>query len=464
LTASDKLYNFQREDVERLTDLRSVLIGNEMGTGKTYEAVALDEIRREEVSTTWETSLRTLVVAPLSVLPVWEEHYNELVPYLRTVVIDPKNRGVFLSSLKNDSHDVYIVHWDVLRIIKDELREVFWFHIIADEVHRAKNRKAQQTRALKLLKTKFRSGLSGTPATNKPYDLWSVLDWLYPKPFGMAFWKFYERYCDYAITYPQGYRQFRGVRNTDELKAKMAPFYARRMKKDVLKDLPDKYYTTIWVELTPKQRRAYDEMQEEMVAWLETQEEDKPLVAPVVIAQLIRLQQFSVAYADITYDSQSQDRIVRLTEPSSKLDALMDLIQDNEGEPIVVFSQFKQLINLATSRLERSKIEFVTITGDVGPDDRRRAVEDFQNGNASVFLGTIGAGGEGITLTASSTVVFLDRDWSPARNAQAEDRLHRIGQENAVQVIDIASRKTIDVRKRGQLEMKRKWLAQILNP
>lgn len=405
------------------------------------------------------------MVAPLSVVPVWEQHFADLTN-LRVVVLNPKKRSEFLSALQLDEVDVYILHWDVLRIIKEQLREVFWYHIIADEVHRIKNRKAQVTKALKFLRGKYRSGLSGTPATNKPYDLWSILDWLYPKPFGLSFWKFYQYYCEYYM-HEQGFRQFTGVKNEQDLHAKMAPFYVRRLKKDVLKDLPDKYYTTIWVELGPKQRRAYDEMQEEMVAWLETQQDDVPLVAPVVIAQLIRLQQLSVAYAEITYnDSSTGERSVHvsLTDPSSKLDALMEIVKDNPDESFVIFSQFKQLINLAAKRMAGAKIEFVTITGDVIQDDRRHAIEDFQNKRVNIFLGTIGAGGEGITLTAASTVIFLDRDWSPARNAQAEDRLHRIGQKNAVQVIDIAAHKTIDIRKRSTLEMKKQWLAQILNP
>lgn len=461
----NNLYPFQLEDVRKLTDVRSALIGNEMGTGKTYEAIMLDLLRREphRLPPNYVDDPKTLVVTPLSVVSVWVEHFNTLAPHLRVVTIDPKARGTFLRAVADRTADVYILHWDVLRIIWKELRETYWFHIIADEVHRAKSRKAQQTRALKTLHTTYKTGLSGTPATNKPYDLWSVLDWLYPKPFGMSFWKFYDWYCTSQITYPQGYRVFTGVQNAEDLQNKMSPFYIRRKKQDVLQDLPDKYYTTLWVDLHPKQWKAYEEMRKEMVAWLATQSDEKPLVAPVVIAQLIRLQQFAVAYADIVTSETGETHVV-LTEPSSKLDALMDLLEDNPDESIVVFSQFKQLINLAARRLAGAKIEFVTITGDVRQDERQRAIEDFQNRKARVFLGTIGAGGEGITLTAASTVVFLDRDWSPARNAQAEDRLHRIGQKNAVQVIDIVAHKTIDIKKRGQLEMKKKWLAEILDP
>src|SRR5690606_5120438 len=121
-------------------------------------------------------------------------------------------------------------------------------------------------------------------------------------------------------------------------------------------------------------------------------------------------------------------------------------------EPIVIFSRFKQLIRLVEDRLAKKDIRYVRITGDDSEADRRKAVADFQAGRVRVFLGTIGAGSEGITLTAASTVIFLDRDWTPARNAQAEDRLHRIGQKNAVQVIDIIARDTVDLGHHQKLE------------
>ncbi len=144
------LYDFQVEDVEKLLTVKSVLIGNEMGTGKTYEAIALDLWRRDHVPDTWQTKAKTLVIAPLSVVPVWEAHFADLTD-LSVVVLHPKNRREFLQCLQSPLYDVYILHWDVLRIIKEELKDVFWYHIIADEVHRVKNRKAQVTKALKHL-------------------------------------------------------------------------------------------------------------------------------------------------------------------------------------------------------------------------------------------------------------------------------------------------------------------------
>lgn len=460
----DWLLPFQEEDVKKLIDRKGILIGNEMGTGKTYEAIALDLIRRVDST---HTAPKTLVIAPLTILETtWMRKFNELAPHLRTIVIDPKARGKFLAALKEDDYDVFILHWDVLRIIKQQLQQVIWFHIIADEAHRAKNRKAQQTRALKSLRTQYRSALTGTPVMNKPQDLWSILNWLY-KSSWPGFWKFYEAFVDYRIIYPHGYHEIKGPKNEKLLRENINSYFVRRTKKEVLKDLPDKYYTEIEVDLHPKQRRAYDQMKKEMIAWLETQDGTKPLAAPVVIAQLIRLQQFALAYADVIYDMSPEGEIVsgsvRLTEPSSKVDALFQILEDNPDESIVIFSQFKQAIRLVETRLNKSGTRYVRITGDDDQADRVSAVDDFQGGKANIFLGTIGAGSEGITLTRSSTVIFLDRDWTPARNAQAEDRLHRIGQKDAVQVIDIVSRNTVDRMRMQKLEMKKEWIRRMLD-
>lgn len=463
------LYPFQSEDMDALEDRKGILLAWEMGTGKTVAAIERDiRIRQNGFG-----DLPTLIVAPLTTLySTWVDHLERFAPEdLSYIVIDPKDRTQFTRALKDGKADYYVCHWESLRLLwdakdKNGLKKIMFGHVIADEVHRAKSRKAQQTRALKRIRTKFKTGLSGTPVTNKPYDLWSILNWLYPTDW-RSYWRFYEEYCDYKIEYPHGYHKFLGPKNEKQLLRKIRPYYRRHLKKakccehhpqGVQPQLPEKYYDKIWVQLSPKQRRAYDQMKKEMIAWLETQDDTKPIVAPVAIAQLTRLMQFAVAYADIDPET---NRVV-LSEPSSKLDVLMQIIEDNPDEPIVIFSSFKQLIHLAAARLQKAGIKFVGITGDTSTDERRSAVEAFQSGRAHIFLGTIGAGGEGITLTAASTIIFLDRDWSPAKNAQAEDRLHRIGQVNSVHVIDIMARSTVDLGRHQKLELKKSWIRQIL--
>jgi SNF2 family DNA or RNA helicase len=485
----DKLFPFQLEDVKYLAKSPNVADFSEMGTGKTYKGVALDYVRRTAVG-----QGATLVVAPLPVLDVWAEHFQELTG-LKVRVIDPKRRHELLRY----SADVYGVHWEGLRLLP-ELRETTWLHIIADECQKMKNRKAKQTKALKQLSAGYRTALTGTPVINKPDDLWSILNWLYPRKHAFkAYWRFFHKFtvshlagagCE--LTDERGellcspnqkkakYHITHGPQNEEELQALIRPFTVRRLKKDVLTDLPDKYYTTIKVSLSTRQRRMYDDMKEEMLAWVGP-EDGQPLLAPVAIAKLVRLQQITLAtpyfrdedleafYRAVQYaennpddDKKIKPPPVRLEEPSSKLDALIDKLQETDRK-VVVWTQFKQFADLICTRLRVEGISYTSLTGSETGDERKANIQSFQRcDDPRVLVGTIKTGGVGITLTAADTVFFLDRDWSPANNDQAEDRLHRHGQVNAVQVIDIVAANTVDQPRGRKLDLKKSWIRSVL--
>lgn len=451
----DKLFKYQREDVEKLapTNVPHRLIAMEMGTGKTFEAGAIDELIRQQGDG------NTLVVAPASTLEdTWQTFFEENTS-LEAIVVNPKDRNGSWQQYLDGEARIFIVHWEALRLMP-QLKTFQWEHIIIDECHKMKNRKAQQTRALKEIKNvKHKTALSGTPNSNgAPYELWSVLNWLYPKLFP-SYWKFYDRYTEFEIQYPQGYRKVIGPKNVEELAAIIEPFYVRHLKKDVLPDLPEKYYTKRTVELYPQQRKAYNMMKDHMIAWI-GEHEEQPLVAPVVISQLTRLTQFAVAYG--SFDDELHPDRLQLEEPSSKLDALMEIVEEIDGQQLVVFTRFKGFVRLAAKRFEAAGLTHVSFTGDTPQADRGGLIKEFQRGEKQIFAGTIAAGGTGITLTAASTIVFIDREWSPALNMQAEDRLHRIGQKNAVQVIDIMAKDTVDRGRHQQLELKYSWIKQIL--
>lgn len=454
-------YPFQQKAIDKLHGQMSRLIGDEMGLGKTAEAVWIDAVNRKD----WNdehgrTVLKTLIIAPLAVHDTWEKHCKELTgaPVVR---IDPKNRSVFVKALEMRVNGFYIIHWQALRLMP-ELKKVKWFHIIGDEIHRAKNRKAQMTQALKMIPAYYKTGLSGTPADDKPDDLWSVNNWLWPKYY-RSYWKFRKHYCLEEPVELGGegrpVMKIVGVKNVESLHAEMEPWYIRRLKKEVWTDLPDKYYDTIWVDLDPKQRTAYNQMKRDMIAWLDNQDQTSPLIAPVVIAQLTRLQQFALGYMQ---PHPTKDGKWVMTDPSTKLDVLCEMISDNPTEQLVVFSQSKAILYLLGKRLERMHVSHGLYTGDTPQRDRDHLVDSFQAGNTQVFAGTIAAGGEGITLTAASTIIFLDRAWRPTANLQAEDRLHRIGQKNAVQVIDIMARNTVDPDRKFKIDLKWQWLRTLL--
>jgi len=476
-----ELLPFQREAVEKLQYATNVLIGDDMGLGKTVEAIALDAHRRHNAVLPKGKPHTLIVSISGAMVQSWERHYNKWAPHLSVAVCNPKDRDTFEGQITSGLHDVYIVHWQALRLLKAPLSK-HWFHIVADEVQNAKNRKAQQTVALKKLSTQFKTGLSGTAADNKPEDLWSILNWLYPRTWS-SYWRFYNHHIVFVSEVTASGRSFRkviGLAYEDEIHRAMEPFYIRRLKSDpaIQIQLPEKTYTTLWVDLDTQQRRAYDQMKRHMIAWVGEQDQEEPVAAPVVIAQLMRLQQFASAYATLESYLRKEKRTdrytgevtvkmvpaqrVRLCEPSSKLDEVMNLVENNPDESIVVFSQSKQMINLLHKRLEAKKIPTSILTGDVPMGDRDAVVQDFEAGRTRVFAGTIAAGGTGITLTRASTVVFLDRAWNTSANRQAEDRLHRIGQRKAVQVIDIVARNTVDLGRLQRLQLKWSWIARIL--
>lgn len=465
MTAYENLYEFQRKAVDYLKAQPSRLICDQMGLGKTWTAIGLDEANRQgPISSTQfipEVPYKTLVLCRLSVSDMWAEKFTQLTG-LRVSVCDPRDREAFLAV----DADVYIMHKQVLRKLVLLLKKVRWFHIIDDECQDAQNRKSQYTTSKKQLKATFKTDLSGTPFTNTPDKFWSILHWLRKDKFG-SYWRFRKEFC-VVDTDIWGYEHISDTKNEQKLLRQIAPFYVRRLKKDVAKELPPKYYSTRVVELAPNQRRVYEEMRKRMLAWVGDRE-DQMLPAPVVVAQLTRLQQFALAYAElvpkkVTHRDGSTEIVdeVHLKRPSSKADEFVSIVEDAPDKSFVGFSTSKKMVNLVSAELSRKGIDHGVFTGDTPGHLKTQIVEDFQRGKIRIFLGTIQAGGVAITLHRGDTVVFLDRSWSPSENEQAEDRLHRIGQINPVHVIDIVARDTLDQGRFQRLERKSGWLRKML--
>lgn len=473
-------YPFQMDCVRQVAKPQYAgrLVADDMGLGKTLEGLLIDgELRapRNYPDITDPKRLPmyrrpTLIVAPLGVHRTWVKHIRMVndnwteESFARNIaVIDKKNRPALVERLRTKPLPMYvIVHYEALRLMP-ELTEMTWFHVMCDEVHRVKNRAAQQTASLKRIPTYYRTGLSGTPADDKPADIWSVLNWLYPKEF-RSYWRFVNTYCIQELSENRGQgRSFRKITGVNlaalpQLHEQWKGWYIRRTKADVAIDLPPKTYTQIEVDLLPSQRKAYEQMRKDMIAWL-GEHEDVPLVAPVVIAQLVRLQQ--MALATVQFNEAGK---VTLIDPSAKMDRLEELIDGNPNEPLVVFSQSRSMVELCVRRLQAKGISIRPYTGSVSQATRDLAVEEFQAGDVQVLAGTIAAGGEGIELHRASTTVFFDRAWNPTRNRQAEDRTHRIGQLRPVQIIDFVAPNTVDMGRNQRIQNKWQNLMWLLTP
>lgn len=485
---SFELYDFQKEDVAKLVTQRSALIGSEMGTGKTHEAIALDQL--------WwgETKKPTLVITPLNTISSpWIQKYSEQEPEVDVYPIDRKDREQFLRALKKGSADVFLMHWDALRFMVPEFNKngIKFGTVIADEVHRASNRKAQATRHLYNVVAAHKLGLSGTASGDKPWNLWSILHWLYPKTY-TSYWSFTKTYAvqdtkevwhknSEGESQLASYRTFTGVQNTDRLHRQMDPFYVRHLKREkccehhpdgVMWWLPDKVYDRIWVDLSPAQRRIYNQMRDKMVAWV-GEHEDSPLVAGQVVSQLMRLTQIAdatpasvetITVYDPKKDKDVQHTKITLAEPSSKIDAVKEYIQDAVGKQFLVYTSFKQVANLAQQSFARAGITSVILSGDTSEDVRQNIVDRFRAGEFQVFIGVIAAAAEGVDglQYATDTAIYLDRTWSTIKNKQSEDRLHRGGTKDTVHIVDVMARDTVDFGRHQKLERKWQYIKQIL--
>lgn len=474
-----QLLGFQVEDVKRIAVAGRGAIGSEMGTGKTHEAIALDNIWYA----TAKVKLPTLVICPINVFSSWADKYRWQSPDTDVFVIDRKDRNGFIKAIKGGKADVYIMHWDALRLLP-ELAKIKFNTIIADEAHRLSNRKAQATQALKRIPTVHKLAMSGTLSGDQPQNLWSVLNWVWPKVY-TSYWKFDKHYVIRSAD-PRGYSVVTGVQNAESLRKEMAPWYVRHLKKakccehhpnGVMSYLPNKTYDTVWVDLTTEQRRVYKQMKDQMVSWI-GEHEDSPLVASVAVAQMTRLSQIALATPEIKTVSkwmkdptapggkrQVQVQEVHLKLPSSKADALLERLKDNPDKKFVVWSASKKFCYLLQQRLNEHGIGSHVLSGDSPQWQRDSMVADFEKDSKQCFIGVIAAAGEGIDglQNATDTAIFMDRSWSTKANKQAEDRLHRPGQESDhVEIIDIMARDTIDLGRHTRLAEKWTWIKAIL--
>lgn len=497
---------FQLAAADHLDRLPGRLIADDPGTGKTYMAGELDRRCRErDLDIRCGAWKPTLVICPKAMLYTWGGWYAELRPNERLAVLDPRSadtREPFKKAVLNQSADIYVVHYEGLKILLEYLHPIQWFHIIADEAHKISNYRSQNSKAVRALKATWRTALTGTPADRAPDQLWAVLNFLDKRTWS-SYWNYRKRYVTEYVDIDNKPVTGANPHTMPELHQRLKPVMVRRRKQEVLPELPTKSYQNVWVDLSAKQRKVYDQMRENMLAWV-GEHEDEPLQAAVVIAQLIRLQQIALATprfetkmvkkkllcwlpaghtepcmgldtyqipddwdgvedpeAPVHWHGQYYDAEVTeiiLEDPSSKLDAAMELIQArvDAGEQVVVFSQFSRAIDLLCARLDKAGITNGKYTGGTRNTTRNNIVTGFAAGTISVFAGTIGAGGTGLNLQTAGTAIFLDRAWKPGDNLQAEDRVHRMGQEaDNVTIIDIMARGTID-RGRHQ-HIRRNW-------
>ena len=471
-----ELYPFQRAGVAFMSRAGRALLADEMGLGKSVQAVrAVEQLN----------AYPALIVCPNSMKWVWADEFRRWAPLRRVSVAagGAAARRKAIAAVAGGDADVLVINWESLRthtrvagypsvkLTDDEKKEkelnaVAWRVVVADEAHRGKNPRAKQTRALWYLgdRAEHAFALSGTPIANSPEDAWALMRFVSPAEYPVKT-QWVDRYGLQSWS-PFGSLQVIGLRaeNKDELFRIMDPRFIRRTKEAVLPQLPPKVYASRFVELGPKQRKAYDQMREHMLAELD----GGTLLASSPLARLTRLIQFASATAEID----GEGNLV-MADPSCKTEALAEIADELGGQKAVVFTVSVQLARMAAAKLEAEGYKVGSITGDVTGALRFDVIRRFQESDLQFCVVTLGAGGEGITLTAAQTAIFLQRSFSFVQNNQAEDRLHRIGQTGSVEVIDVVARDTIEphvhdiYRRKGEMseevvrdeETLRRWLS-----
>lgn len=426
---------YQRVAVDFLALARGGLLSDEMGLGKTVEMIAaLREIELREQPP--DEPPAYLIVCPNSMRDVWEAEIREWWPD------DFPVHHVKGELPSTPDYGFWIVNWERTHRRKS-LQTVHWNAIVGDESHRMKGRDTKQSKFVRTLVADKRFLLSGTPIKNEVTDLWPQLQFLEPDRW-TSYWKFFDRY----VAWKEGFfgKEITGMRNTEELRARLSTTMLGRTIDDVDLQLPDLVRRRVVVDLGKLQRRAYDQMRDEFVASL--QELDEDVVAANWLTQVLRLKQIAGSLG--IFSSTDRD--------SAKIDALMELIDDAPNtEKWVVMSQFRTMTDETRLRLEAEQIPYCLLTGQdcgawmPGPGgwhaakNRAELLHWFQHSDKPrVFLATTQTGGEGITLTAARRFVFLDLMWTPADNEQALKRIHRFGQTRTCFIYEILAKGTVD--------------------
>jgi superfamily II DNA or RNA helicase len=403
------------------------ILADDMGLGKTLQAIALITHARDAAG--GEGRAPFLVVAPTSVVPNWAAECARFAPGLTvaTITETSRKRTTGLADASAGA-DVVITSYTLFRLDFDEYNAQEWAGLLLDEAQFVKNHQSKAHQCARRLSTSFKLAITGTPMENNLMEFWSLLSitapGLFPSP---------GRFAEY---YQKPIEADADNDRLAQLRRRIRPFMLRRTKDQVAGDLPAKQEQVLELELHPKHRKVYDthlaRERQKVLGLIE----DLGANRFEIFRSLTMLRQLSL---DASLYDEKYDSI-----PSTKLDALLELLGDTvaEGHRTLIFSQFTQYLAKARSRLDAAGISYSYLDGKTR--NRAAAIADFKNGDTSVFLISLKAGGFGLNLTEADYVILLDPWWNPATEAQAVDRVHRIGQTKNVMVYRLVSRDTIE--------------------
>ena len=423
------------------------ILADDMGLGKTLQTIAFLLSRRGP------DTPPALVVTPTSLIYGWLDEIARFAPNLRAVAVagTKPQRETMLSDAFADGADVVVTTYATLRIDVESYAKRRFSCAILDEAQHIKNPTTKAAKAVKRIQADCRFALTGTPIENTLTELWSIFDFLLPAYLG-SHKTFHQKY-------ETGIVKDGDAGKTDNLRRHIAPFILRRLKRDVLTELPDKTESRLINEMTPEQEKVYKayfaQSRKELAKELKNRGFDASRIK--ILALLTRLRQIACDPALFleNYDG-----------GSGKLDLLEELVGDAVagGHRILIFSQFTAMLHRIRERLAAAGHECEYLDGQTPAAERLRLVKEFNAGTKPVFLISLKAGGTGLNLTGADMVIHYDPWWNPAVEEQATDRAYRIGQMNKVQVVKLVTKDTIEEKIFALQEQKKALIDKMIQP
>ncbi len=443
----DCLRPYQQRGFEWLCALRSLRMGgilaDDMGLGKTIQTIAaLLHFARVE-----EERKPSVIVSPTSLTYNWLSELKRFAPELEVMLLagSQSARAEQIKLLSgSEAPDILVTSYPLIRRDAALLQNVSFRFAVLDEAQQIKNSASVGAHAVKLLSAETRIALTGTPMENHAGELWSIFDFILPG--------YLPRASAFMRRYGEG-------ENSEELMQRIRPFLMRRLKKDVLTELPDKLELTLMAEMPPEQRKVYQ-------AGLLRRRD--------YVKQILNTRGMAKGRAEVLSAITELRQICchpvlclpEYTGVSGKLELLVDVLLPalQNGRRALVFSQFTRMLRLIEKRLQQEGIRCLYLDGDTPADERVRLCDSFNGGEGSVFLLSLKAGGTGLNLTGADMVIHYDPWWNPAAEEQAVDRAHRIGQTHVVEVIRLLVHDSIEEQVVNMSQAKRKLFDMLITP
>jgi SNF2 family DNA or RNA helicase len=412
------------------------ILADDMGLGKTLQSIAfivsvLPDIRKREQP--------ALIVSPASLVYNWLNELKKFAPEIRAVIADG-SKTERSRILKDPSKvDVIITSYPLLRRDIDLYAEQSFHTLILDEAQVFKNYATQTAQAVKEIQSQYRFALTGTPVENRLEELWSIFDAVFPQLF-------------------PGRKAF-GDLSRESVAKRVRPFLLRRLKTDVLKELPEKIESLQASELLPEQKKLYvaylAKLQQETVKHLNEKGFQRNRIK--ILAGLTRLRQLCCHPSLFVEDYAGS---------SAKFEQLMEIIEEcrSAGKRMLVFSQFTEMLGIIGRDLGYQGVPYFYLDGKTPTSERVELCSRFNEGERDLFLISLKAGGTGLNLTGADTVILYDLWWNPAVEQQAADRAHRIGQKKVVQVIRLITQGTVEDKMYELQQKKKNLIDEVIQP